>query len=345
MKSLLAQNDASLSPASNAHLTVDRIAFGSCSHQRKKQPLLDTARVLSPDLFIYLGDNIYGDTRDMRVLEKKYRKLNRKGPFKRLRKSTIVLATWDDHDYGANDAGRHYPMKSESRDIFLDFWNEPSNSSRRQHEGIYHALHFGPAERRVQIILLDTRSFRDNLVRNRGPEAGRKNGFKNDYRPNTSPDSTFLGASQWNWLDSVFRLPAKIRIVASSNQFAHSYNGWESWTNVPYERDRMLETIRRTQAEGVLFLSGDVHWGELSKLERPGLYPIYDATSSGITQTWPTVEPNSNRIGPVVRKSNIGWLDIDWEAPEPSITVRIRDKNGVDQVEHRVLLSELQFER
>jgi len=42
---------------------------------------------------------------------------------------------------------------------------------------------------------------------------------------------------------------------------------------------------------GVIFLSGDVHCGEISRLETPGLYLIFDLTSSGITQTWDVIEP------------------------------------------------------
>ena len=58
-----------------------KIAFGSCSNQNKPQPILDTVVAKNPDLFIYLGDNIYGDTEDMEVLAQKYRKLGSKKEF------------------------------------------------------------------------------------------------------------------------------------------------------------------------------------------------------------------------------------------------------------------------
>lgn len=325
-------------PVGDTTRVIRRIVLGSCAHQDKRQPLLDEARSLEPDLFLFLGDNLYGDTRNMGVLRKKYRKLGRKREHRELRASTTALAVWDDHDYGENDAGRHYPQREASKRIFLAFWGEPEDSPRRRHPGIHHALHFGPLDRRVQVILLDTRTFRDDLLPNDGLD-----GHKNDYRPNPSPDSTFLGAEQWAWLDSVLRLPARVRVVMSSNQFAHAYNGWESWTNVPHERERMLETIRRQRAEGVLFVSGDVHWGELSRLEAPGLYPIHDLTSSGITQTWPDTEPNAHRVGEVVRENNIGILDIDWSSESPSLRFRIRDERGADRVDHQVPLDLLRM--
>ena len=38
-----------------------RIAFGSCCDQDKPQPIWDAIIETQPELFIFLGDNIYGD--------------------------------------------------------------------------------------------------------------------------------------------------------------------------------------------------------------------------------------------------------------------------------------------
>jgi alkaline phosphatase D len=99
-----------------------RIAFGSCAKQDKPQPIWNAVLASDPDLFIFLGDNIYGDTRDMAVLRRKYAELAAQPGFVRLTERTPILATWDDHDYGENDAGVDYPFKDESRQIFCDFW-------------------------------------------------------------------------------------------------------------------------------------------------------------------------------------------------------------------------------
>ena len=323
---------------SNAQEVIDKICFGSCSHEDKDQPLLSLAAKESPDLFIYLGDNIYGDTRDMGKLLGKYQKLANKPEFQELNDSTTVLATWDDHDYGENDAGRHYPQKEASREIFLKFWKEPLESERRAHEGIYHSLIYGPEDKSVQVILLDTRTFRDNLT---GVRDEKK--YKNDYQPCEIDDSTMLGEEQWKWLENQLKKPVKMRIIATSTQFSHQYNGWESWTNLPHERKKMTELIKSTKANGVIFLSGDVHWGELSKLNIDGLYPLYDVTSSGITQTWDKPEANENRIGDVIMENNYGILEIDWEKKDPEITFTIKDGNGAERVKQAIHLSTLQF--
>ncbi len=315
-----------------------RIAFGSCSKQTKSQRILDTVLMYRPDLFIYLGDNIYGDTRDMSVLEKKYQKLADKPEFKRLCKNTRVLATWDDHDYGENDAGKEYPFKVASKQIFLDFWNEPKDSERRKHPGIYHLENFSAFGKNIQVILLDTRTFRDQLIEKKDSVQ-----YKNAYQPTSSPDSTFLGAAQWRWLEKQFKNKADIRIIASSNQFSHEYNGWESWTNVPHERQKMLDLIEQTKAEGVLFLSGDVHWGELSvEPATTTRYPIYDITSSGLTQNWDSTEENKNRIAHVVRKNNFGLREI-YPGKKTKIIFKIVNKYNQTELHHEISLQDLKF--
>ena len=293
---------------STAAQDIQTIAFGSCANQDKDQSILYHVIDKQPQLYIYLGDNLYGNTEDMSVLHAKYQQLAAKKEFQALRQQCAVLATWDDHDYGKNDAGRGYMMKEASKALFLDFWKEPGNSSRYEHEGIYHAEYYHHGADTVQVILLDTRTFRSRLKYSFIRFAK----YKNDYRPNYSKKATILGQEQWLWLEKKLKKPASIRIMASSNQFGHEYNGYESWTNFPLEQERMLQVIQKTQANGVVFISGDVHWGELSKLENPYTYPIFDCTSSGLTQTWHKTEANENRVGMVVPEANYGLIEIDW---------------------------------
>jgi alkaline phosphatase D len=135
---------------------LTRIALGSCARQNQPQPIWDPIVAAKPDLFLFLGDNIYGDSRDMNVLRDKYFQLAAIIGFQKLHETCPILAIWDDHDYGADDAGAEYPMKVESQKLFLDFFKEPLDSPRRQQKGIHDAKVFGPVGQRVQIILLDT---------------------------------------------------------------------------------------------------------------------------------------------------------------------------------------------
>ena len=116
---------------------VTKIAFGSCGYQDEPQPVLSLAAEQKPAAFIFLGDNIYGDTDNMDTLRNKYTRWMGQSDFKKLDSSTQLFATWDDHDFGRNDAGKWYPYKKESKEIFMEFFKEPANSERRKHDGIY----------------------------------------------------------------------------------------------------------------------------------------------------------------------------------------------------------------
>jgi len=320
------------------------ITFGSCGHEDKPQPILQQIADIKPDFFIYLGDNIYGDTYDMNELKNKYEKLVSKPEFQALRKSTDILATWDDHDYGWNDSGRHYPFKNESKDIFFHYFNEPQDSPRRTRNGIYSSYIYEYGTKKLQIILLDTRTFRDNLRPYQGELADNPAYFYTlDYFPHQHGDSTILGEEQWNWLENELKKPADVRVIGSSTQFAIEYNGYESWANFPNEQERMLKTIQKTRANGVVFISGDVHYSEISKIQMNPTYPIYDFTSSGITSTWHFATPNKNRIEGPVMENHYGKITINWDKTDPTLTMENIDVSGNQRFEHTILLSQLKF--
>ncbi|HYC84692.1 MAG TPA: alkaline phosphatase D family protein [Chryseosolibacter sp.] len=323
---------------------VTTIAFGSCGHQNDPQPVIDQVALLKPDLFIYLGDNIYSDTYSMDTLRENYRILAARPEFQRLKGATKLMATWDDHDFGWNDSGRHYPFKAESKEIFLDFF-PVEDSAIHTHPGIYHSRIF-KGDKTLQIIMLDLRTFRDKLLPHKSYRAGDPRfDYGLDYDPydSTNTDSTMLGEAQWAWLEDQLRTPADLRIIGSSTQFGITYNGYEAWANFPHEQKRMLDLIRKTRASGVLFISGDVHYAEVSRLMRAGLYPIYDVTSSGITSRWDFATPNDNRIDGPVMENHFGLLMIDWNGEDPMITMQIRDVTGKTRIDRSIRLSEIQF--
>ena len=101
----------------------------------------------------------------MAVLKAKYEKAAAVPGYQKLLKTCPVLATWDDHDYGKNDAGVEYPQKDQSQQLFLDFYGIPKDSPRRTQKGVYDSVTYGPEGKRVQIIVLDLRYFRSPLKR------------------------------------------------------------------------------------------------------------------------------------------------------------------------------------
>ena len=323
---------------------ISKIAFGSCASEAERQPVLDLVVKHKPDIFVYLGDNIYGDTRDMKVLQAKYDSLAGKPEFQRLKKNVKVLATWDDHDYGWNDSGKWYPFKKESKELFLKFFEEPLNSDRRKHDGIYTSYMFEGNGRKLQLILLDNRTFRSDLRLYRGElSRNEKYFYPLDYYPHEIEDSTMLGDTQWKWLEEELKKPADVRIIGSGSQFGISFNGYEAWANFPHEQKRMLALIKKTKASGVLFITGDVHYAEISKLETKGQYPIFDVTASGITSTWLFATPNDNRIEGPVMENHFGMLTIDWSKKDPGLKMEIWDVKDNQRIEHTIPLSEISF--
>ena len=207
---------------------IQRIAFGTCMGQDGVQPIWKHVLAARPDVFLMLGDNVYADTTDPVELRAAYAKLGAQPGYQKLKRTAKVLATWDDHDYGQNDAGADYPIKEASKEIFLDFFGVPKDSPRRQRDGVYHAEAFGPPGRRVQIILLDTRFNRSPLI---WKEDGSDPIEKGHYVPNEDPSATLLGAKQWAWFEKQLREPAQIRIIASSIQVVDQDSGGEKWAN------------------------------------------------------------------------------------------------------------------
>ena len=104
----------------------------------------------------------------------------------------------------------------------------------------------------------------------------------------------------------------------------------------------MLNLIKDSKAEGVLFISGDVHWAEISKVILDGLYPIFDVTSSGLNQKWYKTENNKNRIGGKLRANNFGLIEVNWNE-ETTISIKVLNKKGKIRLSHNVLLKKLRF--
>jgi len=321
-------------PPTSHNVPLTRIAFGSCINTNT-HPMLKRVVRTDFDLFILLGDNIYADTTNAAVMQRKYAALKSSSFFRRLREKAPVLATWDDHDYGANDAGAEYPMKVESQRLFVDFMDEPVDSPRRRREGVYDARVFGPPGKRVQVILLDVRYFRSMLstgINNVVPSGGK-------YIPNPDPNATMLGEVQWAWLEEQLRVPAEVRIIGTGIQFISEFSGGEAWANLPREKQRMLDLLTKTKANGVVFISGDRHWAELSRLDRPADYSLYDLTSSALTQKHPrgTPTPNKYRAYPrTYHDANFGLIRIDWKRDGPLVTLQLLDVDGRVRIEQRI---------
>jgi alkaline phosphatase D len=275
-----------------------------------------------PDLWVWMGDNIYGDSEDPYVLIKKYNRLLRSKSYQNFLVNCPVIGTWDDHDYGKNDGGKDYPSKEISKKLLLDFLNVEKSNPVYEHEGVYQKYDFNSGDHMVRIVLLDTRYFRDILE----PDP------KGEERYAQNLSGTILGEEQWNWLgEQLNDSPADVHIIVSSIQVLAEEHIFEKWSNFPEEKKRFLKLINDSKAKNPIILSGDRHMAELSMIKLKNGIELVDVTSSGLTHCWPMLFPEENnyRQRGVIADLNFGLLKFDWEQSVLKVELR-----GIDNKLH-----------
>ena len=292
---------------------LSKIAIGSCNRENAPQLLWDHINGHNPDLWIWLGDNIYGDTDDMSVMKAKYEQQKSDPDYQKLIANAQVLGIWDDHDFGKNDAGKEYAEKDASRDLMFEFLEVPKSSPAWKRKGGYQSYTFGEGDRKVKIIMVDARYFRDEQLK-----VGR--GYVKNW------DGDILGEEQWTWLEKELTdSDAALHIIGNGIQFITDEHRFEKWANFPKARQRMLDLFAKTQPENVLILSGDRHISEITSQFVPGYGMIYDFTSSGMTHSYESsTEYNSHRLGKLVTAKSFGLINIDWSAGKPVVSLESR---------------------
>lgn len=308
------------------------LAFGSCLRQWSTQPVWQGVLATAPNVFVFAGDNVYTDIGryaaepEPERIGRAYAELARDPGFAALRARLPIHATWDDHDYGRNDAGAEYPHKEASKRYFMEFFDIASDSAMRSRAGTYDAHWFSHGARRIQLLLLDTRSFRSEPVRAE-PDAACP---RIRYGRNAAPDATVLGAQQWQWLESRLMEPADFHVLVSSIQVIPEQHCFEKWANFPLERERLLRLLARASAPA-LIASGDRHMAEISKLPLPGAgEALLEITSSGMNSAGAGKgETNRFRALPDnVRDDNFATISIGWREGGADVELAIRDVDG-----------------
>lgn len=282
---------------------LNRIAFGSCNKQFKKQLVWKDLMKTSPDLFIWGGDNIYADTKNPDKILKLYEYQNEVHDYQFFKTFTPIIGTWDDHDYGLNNQNGHYPLKKISRHYALNFFEEPPLSPRRLREGIYTSYDFGEGLQRVKIILLDNRYFKD--LDKRAP---------------------LLGKTQWEWLENEIKnSKASLHLIVSGLSVLSPANfRMEEWADYPSEKLR-LKNLLQSRPIPYLYLTGDKHFSAFLKKDDE-----FEFMSSGLTHTtFPLFRPvvQMNYPKAILRK-NYGLIDFEWDENRPVLKLTIRDIVG-----------------
>ena len=168
-----------------------KIGLGSCLDQDYPQPIWQPIEKEDLNYFIFLGDNVYGDTRNgsLRKMKRAYDKQKKVLPD--FLNDISIFSIWDDHDFGINDGGADYRFKRRAQELYLDFWEIRKDDDRSNREGIYFSKNEIFFDKKFKFIFLDTRFFRSKLK-----------GKKSNYIENIEPDATILGNAQWTWLEN-----------------------------------------------------------------------------------------------------------------------------------------------
>jgi alkaline phosphatase D len=262
-------------------------------------------------MMLWLGDNIYlreADWFSRTGIYHRYTHGRSIPEVQALLASVSQYAIWDDHDYGPNDSDRTYRDKAITLEAFKDFWANPPYGMNGE-KGITTMFEWGDA----QFFLLDNRSYRNpNYMR--------------------TAEKTILGREQLDWLiESLASSTARFKFVCIGGQVLNSATVFENYINLaPGERDEILDRIFAEGIKNVIFLTGDRHHSEMSKLSRNGI-TLYDFTVSPLTAgTHDAVdEKNQYRMeGSHLSDRNFGIIEISGERTARKVKFSLIDEDG-----------------
>ena len=284
------------------------LGFGSCLHQDRSMAILKTIEKKELDLFMFIGDNVYGDQKDgeldklIRTYKQQYNNLEN------FLKNVSTEFIWDDHDFGLNDGGSDYRYKDRAKELFLETWKIPSQDPRRLRDGLYFDKMIEKNGLKVHLIFLDNRTFKSEW---KLTDEFNKEG-KERYVEDFDPDKTLLGKKQWQWLKDKLNEDSNIKIILSSLQILSLGHGWESWDKLPLEREKLFNLIDESNVSNLFILSGDRHRGGFYSFKTGDNNDIYEFTSSSLNLPIPfnTEEKGPLRIGSTYRKANFGVVRI-----------------------------------
>lgn len=281
-----------------------------------------------PQFFLWLGDNVYlreADWNSVTGIHHRYTHTRSTPEMQAMLGSMHHYAIWDDHDYGPNDSDRSYHLKKETLKTFKNFFANPNYIFD---EGTTGTFQWADCD----FFLTDNRYWRT---------------------PNNRSDIVdhdILGEEQMQWLlDALVNSRAPFKFVVMGGQFISPLKRYEKHANIaPKERSRLIRAIEQLRIEGVVFISGDVHITELSKLNVDGAYPLYDITVSPLTSgiAGKGAEENPTQVpGTLVRERNYALMNVSGKRGERVLKISIYNSNGDEVWIKEILASELRFDR
>ena len=271
-----------------------------------------------PDLMLWLGDNIYLREPDWGTRTgflHRYTHSRSTPEMQRLLRSTHHYAIWDDHDFGPNDGDASFVNSALAREMFDLFWPNPTCGV----PGVAGTTtSFSQSD--VDFFLLDDRTFR----------------VPADV---TTAEAAMLGKAQLDWLIQALKYSdASFKLIAVGSQVLNTAAMYENYATIVNERNELLRRIEAEGIRGVVFLTGDRHFTELSSLPLKDGRTIHDLTVSSLTSgTYKATDNNELRVeGTVVEQRNFATLTFSGKKNERTMTIRVFDGKGAQLWERAI---------
>jgi len=295
--------------------TRTRIAFGTCPHRWGLGNAKQSNQILKrqPAAILMYGDVAVQDRKnDFGMCRADYALRDFHPAWRNLVSAVPVYASWDDHDYFANDKWgipKGYADKDRRgvRKVFRQSWNNPYYGLGDKGGGIFQHTRIGPCD----IIMTDNRYFREKGVRH-----------------------GFLGAAQMDWLKKRLLACKGPFIIVSCGTMWSDYvsRGKDSWGKYDVEgREEIFSLIEDNKIGGVLLISGDRHGARGFRIPRASGFEFYEfepASLGGRTGPPPTSAKWTTQLYGLSNKFAFGEFTFDTSTTDPTVTYRLIEDSG-----------------
>ncbi len=306
-----------------------RIAYGSCTRE-VAQPIFDAISATNPDVFLFVGDNNYASTHHRDALRWHYRRFRNVPERANLVANVPTFATWDDHDFLANNSDGTCLNRHEALAAFKEYWANPAHGLPEAPATFFNQR-WGAAE----FFVLDCRMFRPDV-----------NDPAKRCEPDPNPPSLAradgpLGPVQEAWLiDQLRASDATFKFLVCGSRLTPE-GSLDSWAAFPAAQARLFSAIDTHNIDGVVHLSGDVHRSVFTSIPAPA-YAIPELISSPLSNTRSNCNPNTTLDRTCYNTTNsFVTLDIDPTLSDPTLTAKILDDAGREQASWTIRHSEL----
>lgn len=241
-------------------------------------------------------------------------------------------ATWDDHDYGSNDANKSFEFKEVTTAAFKAYWGNPT-WGEPDNAGVYGKFFWGDAA----FFVMDNRTHRDDDHLDAAQHA-----TKSQY-----------GAKQREWLKQSLLAAKTLRhftfkFIVTGGQVITDFAGAsESFARYRNEREDLLKFIAEYGITGVVFLSGDVHFTELARKKIGATQWVYELTSSPLSSGANTYAAKDRAADPhrvegtFVADQNYCTVALSGPPKARVLTITCFDKENTKRWEKTIRAAEL----